>query len=188
MQGKSNVTERGRDRSERHADRSGSGNTHTDIPCWPPSGAGLGSGPMATSRDLRRALSGHRAGERWPYLGPPQKRLLIAGISMWVGALLPWVLVLGQSLRAAPLAMSWALWAGLMTLAAASVRWRTIAALSAALGGGGALYLAIWQSTTLFKACLSTDCLPGPGVMLLFGAGILGLLQALKLFRDRPSA
>ena len=143
---------------------------------------------MATRRELRHALSGQRAAEKWPYLGPPQKRLLIAGITMWVGAVLPWVLVLGQSLRAAPLAMSWALWAGLMTLAAASVRWRMIAALSALLGGGGALYLAVWQSTTLFKACLSTNCLPGPGVMLLFGAGILGLLQALTLFKDRPSS
>lgn len=143
---------------------------------------------MATSRDLRHSLSGHRVAEKWPYLGPPQKRLLIAGITMWVGALLPWVFVLGQSLRATPLAMSWALWAGLMTLAAASVRWRAIATISALFGGGGALYLAIWQSTTLFDACLSTQCLPGPGVMLLLGAGALGLLQALSLFRDRPSA
>ncbi|CAN5543303.1 hypothetical protein BH20ACT23_BH20ACT23_08700 [soil metagenome] len=143
---------------------------------------------MATRRELRHGLAGHRAAEKWPYLGPPQKWLLIAGITMLIGSVLPWVLVLGQSLRAAPLAMSWALWAGLMTLAAASIRWRMIAAFSALLGGGGALYLAVWQSTTLLKACLSTQCLPGPGVMLLFGAGILGLLQATKLFRDRPSA
>src|SRR5665809_103668 len=65
---------------------------------------------------------------------------------------------------------------------------RAIATISALFGGGGALYLAIWQSTTLFDACLSTQCLPGPGVMLLLGAGALGLLQALSLFRDRPSA
>lgn len=151
-------------------------------------GAGVRFRNMATSRELRQGLAGNRAAEKWPYLGQPQKWLLIAGITMWIGSLLPWVLVLGQSLRAAPLAMSWALWAGLMTLAAASVRWRTIATFSAALGAGAALYLAIWQSTTLLKACLSTQCLPGPGVVLLFGAGIFGLLQALWLFRGRPSA
>ncbi|MGH2698376.1 MAG: hypothetical protein ACRDJL_04160 [Actinomycetota bacterium] len=143
---------------------------------------------MATRRELRRALSGARAQERWPYLGRAQKGLLVAGIAMWIGALLPWVLVLGQSLRAAPLAMSWALWAGLMTLAGASVRWRNMATLSAVLGGGGALYLATWQSTTLFKACFSTQCLPGPGLVLLFGAGVFALIQALGLFRGRSSS
>jgi hypothetical protein len=143
---------------------------------------------MATRRELRHALSGARAQGRWPYFGRPQKRLLVAGIAMWIGALLPWVMILGQSLRAAPLALSWALWAGLMTLAGASVRWRNIATLSAVLGGGGAIYLTTWQATTLFKACLSTQCLPGPGLVLLLAAGVFALIQALGLFRGRSSS
>jgi hypothetical protein len=143
---------------------------------------------MATRRELRNALSGARAQGRWPYFGRPQKRLLVAGIAMWIGALLPWVMILGQSLRAAPLALSWALWVGLMTLAGASVRWRNIATLSSVLGGGGAIYLATWQATTLFKACLSTQCLPGPGLVLLFAAGVFALIQALGLFRGRSSS
>lgn len=107
---------------------------------------------------------------------------------MWVGAFLPWLLILGQSLRASPLAASWALWAGLMTIAAASVRWRTIATLSAALGGGGAVYLAGWQATKLLTVCVSLQCLPGPGVLVLFAAGVFALVQAVRLFRDRPTA
>ena len=140
---------------------------------------------MATRRDLRHTLAGAAAQERWPYFGKAQKRLLVSGVVMWVGAILPWVLLLGHSLRAAPLAVSWALWAGLMTLAGASVRWRHIATLSAALGGGGAVYLALWQATTLFKVCVSSQCLPGPGLVLLFAAGVFALVQALVLFRGR---
>jgi hypothetical protein len=143
---------------------------------------------MATRRELRQALSGGVSEVRWPYFGRSQKRLLLAGIAMWIGALLPWVLILGQSLQAAPLAMSWALWAGLMTLAAASVRWRLIATLSAVLGGGGAVYLAAWQVTALFDSCLSMQCLPGPGLLLLLAAGSFALVQALNLFRSRPSS
>jgi hypothetical protein len=143
---------------------------------------------MATRRELRHTLAGAGAQERWPYFGRAQKRLLVAGIAMWIGAILPWVLVLGHSLRAAPLALSWALWTGLMTLAGASVRWRNIATLSAAVGGASAIYLATWQATTLFKVCLSTQCLPGPGLVLLFAAGVFALVQALVLFRGRSSS
>ena len=142
---------------------------------------------MATRRDLRHTLSGAGAQERWPYFGKAQKRLLVSGVVMWIGAILPWVLLLGHSLRAAPLAVSWALWAGLMTLAGASVRWRNLATLSAVLGGGGAVYLTMWQATTL-RVCLSSQCLPGPGLVLLFAAGVFALVQALVLFRGRSTS
>ena len=143
---------------------------------------------MATRRELRASLAGARDQTRWPYLGRAQKRLLISGIAIWVGAFLPWLLVLGQSLRAAPLAVSWALWAGLMTIAGASVRWRGIAILSALFGGGTAVYLSAWQTTKLLGVCVSTQCLPGPGLAILFGAGIVAVFQAYGLFRDRPAA
>ena len=143
---------------------------------------------MATRRDLRHTLSGAVAQERWPYFGKAQKRLLVSGVAIWIGAILPWVLLLGQSLRATPLAVSWALWAGLMTLAGASVRWRNVATLSAVLGGGGAIYLATWQATKLFGVCLSAQCLPGPGLVLLFAAGVFALVQALVLFRGRSTS
>jgi len=143
---------------------------------------------MATRRELRASLAGAHAGVHWPHLGRAQKRLLIAGIVMWVGAFLPWLLIFGHSLRAAPLAVSWALWAGLMTLAGASVRWRAVATLSALLGGGGALYLAGWQMTKLAGTCLSAQCLPGPGVLLLTLAGGAAVVQAFVLFRDRRGA
>ncbi|MGH2751542.1 MAG: hypothetical protein ACRDK3_11825 [Actinomycetota bacterium] len=143
---------------------------------------------MVTRREPSTSLSGTGDRVRWPYLGTAQKILLGAGVAMWVGAFLPWLLILGQSLRAAPLAVSWALWAGLMTIASASVRWRGIATVSAALGGGGAIYLAAWQTTKLFTVCVSAQCLPGPGLVVLFAAGVLAVAQAVRLFRGRPVA
>lgn len=143
---------------------------------------------VESRRDLRASLAGARDQRRWPYLGRAQKRLLVSGIAMWIGAFLPWLLILGQSLRATPLAVSWALWAGLMTIAGASVRWRGVAALSALLGGGAAVYLSAWQMTKLLGVCVSAQCLPGPGVAVFFGAGIVALFQAYGLFRDRPAS
>ena len=63
---------------------------------------------------------------RWPYFGAPQRRLVFAGFGIWVGTALPWFVFrpLGLTRYASPMAASWVLWAGLMALAGAVVRWR----------------------------------------------------------------
>lgn len=116
-----------------------------------------------------------RSKQTWPYF-PPQFFLLFAAIAVFVGSFLPWALVLGQSLRGAPLAVSWTLWAGLMMLAGTFVRWRLLFLLSGGGGGGVAVGIGLWQTARIFERCsFSLDCLPGPGLGLLVGGGLVAL-------------
>ena len=122
---------------------------------------------------------------RWPYYGE-QLVLLFAAIGIVVGAFLPWALVLGQGLQASPLALSWTLWAAIITLTAAIVRWRLVVVFSAGAGGGTALALAVWQTARILDRCpLSLDCLPGPGLGLLLTAGGAASYQAIRLVLRR---
>jgi hypothetical protein len=125
--------------------------------------------------------------KRWPYLGPPQRALLFAAAGVFLGAALPWALVLEKWLWGSPLAISWVLWAGLMTIVAAWVRWRAIVVVSALSGGGTAVGFAVWQTVRIFEVCpLSLHCLPGPGLGVLLAAGAAALYQTVQLVRDRP--
>jgi hypothetical protein len=120
----------------------------------------------------------------WPYFAP-QLFLLFAAIAIFVGAFLPWALVLGQSLRGSPLAVSWVLWGGLMTLAAAIVPWRLLFVVSTLTGGGTAAGVAAWQTIRILDRCpLSLDCLPGPGLGLVLGGGVAGLYLGARFLVD----
>jgi hypothetical protein len=123
--------------------------------------------------------------KRWPYHGAPQRALLFAAAGVFVGAALPWALVLERWLWASPLAISWILWAGLMTIVAAWVRWRAVVLTSAVLGGGTAVFFALWQMSRVFDLCgFSVQCLPGPGVGVLLAAGATALYQAVQIVRN----
>jgi hypothetical protein len=135
---------------------------------------------------MRTRGRGRSGGARWPYLGTPQKALLLAGLGVWAGAALPWAIILGRVLWGAPLAVSWTLWAGLMVLAGASVRWPILAAASAAVGGGTAIWFGAWQGGRILSTCpLSTQCLPGPGIVVLVAAGAIAIVQARRILQRR---
>lgn len=124
----------------------------------------------------------------WPYLGPLQKRLLLAGIAIWIGCALPWAVVVGKALWGAPMAVSWVLWAGLVVVSGAVVRWRAVAILSALGGGGVAVFFAVWQTMHVFTNCgFTIHCVPGPGLGLLLVGGIGAIHDALLLHRARPT-
>lgn len=121
---------------------------------------------------------------KWPYFGVFQRNLLFAGIGVWIGAALPWAFVLGKALWGSPMAASWSLWAGLITIAGGMVRWRTVAALSGLVGGAVAAFFALWQTTHIVQTCsLSIHCVPGPGLGLLLIAGIVAITNSYRLYR-----
>jgi hypothetical protein len=125
---------------------------------------------------------------RWPYF-PVQRVLVFTAPGIFLGAALPWAIILGQALWAAPLALAWTLWAGLMTLASAVLPWRPIVLVSALSGGGTAAAFALWQGARIFDRCaLSFDCAPGPGLGVLLVAGGATVFQALQLVREGTSA
>jgi len=125
---------------------------------------------------------------RWPYFGPPQKLLRACGMAMWVGSSLPWVIIRPLDFygRASALALAWTLWAGLMSMGAAIAPWRLITVFSALGGGAVAVYLAGWQTLRVVQLCsfgqlIRLECVPGPGVVVAFTAGILAIWQGWRL-------
>lgn len=143
---------------------------------------------MAASK---RPVPAHKP--RWPYFGVPQKRLLFAGFGIWIGTALPWFIFrpLGITRYASPLAASWLLWAGLMALAGAVARWRFLALVSAALGGGTALILSGWQMLIILDRCgvdVRLECVPGPGLFLIIATAIVVLVQGWRLFQATRAA
>jgi hypothetical protein len=85
-----------------------------------------------------------------------------------------------------PLALSWTLWAGLMTVAGAMARRRLVLVVSALGGGGTAVFLTGWQVVRLLRICGGADmvglrCLPGPGVALALTAGAFAVWQAWRV-------
>jgi hypothetical protein len=125
---------------------------------------------------------------RWPYFGKPQKLILFAGFGIWLGLGLPWFVFrpLGVTRYASPMAATWVLWAGLMTLAGAIARWRFLAVLSGVAGAVTAFVMAFWQMLRVFDACgidFKLECFPGPGVFAVEAAAILALYQSYKIFR-----
>ena len=125
-----------------------------------------------------------RAGQKCPYV-PGQRTILLGALAILVGTALPWAVILGQLLWGSPLAITWTLSAGLMTLAGSAVRWRPIVLVSAALGGGTAVFFAVWQTVRILDRCLSLDCLPGPGLGLLLGGGGVAFYEAARLARGK---
>ncbi|MGH9038259.1 MAG: hypothetical protein ACRD0O_21095 [Acidimicrobiia bacterium] len=131
---------------------------------------------------------GSRTRPRWPYFGQPQKLLLGCGLAMWMGSSLPWVIIrpLGFYGRASLLALSWVLWAGLMTMGAAIAPWRLVTLVSSVGGGAVAVYLALWQTWRVFQACpfskiVRLECVPGPGVVIILAAGAVAMWQGWRL-------
>jgi hypothetical protein len=129
---------------------------------------------------------------RWPYFGAPQRRLVFAGFGIWVGTALPWFVFrpLGLTRYASPVAASWVLWAGLMVLAGAVVRWRLLALVSAVAGAGTAFVLAFWQMLVILQRCgfdVHLRCFPGPGLFVVQALAAVGLYQGYKLVRGNAA-
>lgn len=121
---------------------------------------------------------------RWPYY-TGQVQLLLAGIALLFGTALPWAYILGNLLSAAPLALMWTAWAGIVTVAAAIAPWRPIVLFSAFAGATTAIAFALWQTGRIISVCsLSFDCLPGPGVGFLLAGGIAAFHSAVQIARS----
>lgn len=121
---------------------------------------------------------------RWPYYAG-QVQLLLAGIALLFGTALPWAYILGNLLSAAPLALMWTAWAGIVTVAAAIAPWRSIVLFSAFAGAATAIAFAVWQTGRIVSVCsLSFDCLPGPGVGFLLAGGLAALHSAVQIARS----
>ena len=123
---------------------------------------------------------------RWPRAGAAQRPLLGAAAMVALGAFLPWVYTGLGAVSGARGAGLWVFYAATLGLAGALVSSRVIAALQATVLAAAAIGLTVWQVVHLLSLVGLQGWLPGPGLVLVLGGGVLAAKAALSLFRQRP--
>lgn len=125
------------------------------------------------------------ARRRWPYAGPGQVRVVLAGLAILVGSFLPWVESAVGTFTGMAGPGVWTLYAGVLALAGGVLRRPRLAAANAALAGMLAVGLPLWQGLRLFEVCGGGACAPASGLVLVLAAGLVALAQVPGLWRRR---
>lgn len=118
--------------------------------------------------------SGSKVPQRRPSrAGNGRRPLLGASAMVALGALLPWVYTGFGAVSGARGAGLWAFYAAALGIAGALVPSRRLAALQAAVLAVVAVGLSGWQVVYLFSLVGLQGWLPGPGLLLVMGGGLL---------------
>ncbi|GAB3026127.1 hypothetical protein GCM10011376_12510 [Nocardioides flavus (ex Wang et al. 2016)] len=102
------------------------------------------------------------------------------------GSFLPWIDTAVGSVSGARGAGLWTFYAAMLGLAGAIVPLRRVAAVQAAVFAGVALVVPLWQVVHLLTLVGTDGWVPGPGLVLVLGGGVLAAAATAQLFR--PSA
>ena len=103
-----------------------------------------------------------------------------------LGAFLPWVYTGIGAVSGARGAGLWVFYAAALGLAGALVPSRRLAALQATVLAVAAVGLAVWQVLHLLSLVGLQGWLPGPGLVLALGGGVLAAAAARSLLSGRP--
>lgn len=125
------------------------------------------------------------ARRRWPRAGRGQRPLLGAAAMAGLGAFLPWIYTGVGTVSGARGAGLWVFYAATLGLAGALVPSRRVAALQATVLAVAAIGLAVWQVVHLLSLVGLQGWLPGPGLVLTLGGGVLAAAAARSLFSGR---
>ncbi len=123
---------------------------------------------------------------RWPYLGPPQKLLLLAVPLCLFGSFLPWADTAFGTFGGLAGGGLWTLYAGVAGVPGAIVKRRLIARAHALVMGLVATVIPGWQLLRLLQlGGIGRAWLPGVGLVMVLGSGLMALNAARRLGR-RP--
>ncbi len=124
---------------------------------------------------------------RWPYAGAGQKDLLIGAVLIVFGSLLPWVMTPFGNLSGLRGAGLWTFYLGVVGIPGALVRRRKAALLHAVIAALPAVTLGAWQLLRLVTIGVgtgtATGALPGIGLVMVLGGGIIAARGAWRLHR-----
>ena len=128
-----------------------------------------------------------RAQNRVRRPAPPSARarrhLVAAALMVIVGAFLPWVATGVGNVIGVRGGGLWTMYAGFLGLAGAALRWHRVAAGHAAVLAAAAVVIPVWQVVHVLSLVGTAGWLPGPGLVLTFGGGVLAGVAALTLLR-----
>lgn len=129
----------------------------------------------AATRARRPAHPGARA----------RRHLLGATLMVVVGAFLPWVSTGAGNVIGVRGGGLWTLYAAFLGLAGAVLPWHRVTAGHAMVVAAAALVIPLWQVVHLWSLVGTLGWLPGPGLVLTFGGGVLAAVAAVALWRVR---
>lgn len=116
----------------------------------------------------------------------PAKRRLAGAVAMVLfGSFLPWIDTAVGSVSGARGAGLWTFYAAMLGLAGALIPMRRVAAVQAALFAAVAIVLPAWQVVRMLNLVGTGGWFPGPGLVVVFGGGVLAASAAVQLFRPR---
>lgn len=114
----------------------------------------------------------------------PAKRRLAGAVAMVLfGSMLPWIDTAVGSVSGARGAGLWTFYAAMLGLAGALVPMRRVAAVQASIFAAVALLVPAWQVVHLLSLVGTAGWVPGPGLVLVIGGGVLAATAATQLFR-----
>lgn len=128
---------------------------------------------MTTSSTVRPAV---RRG------GRPGRRLLGAALMVLVGAWLPWIYTGLGSVAGVRGAGLWTMYAAVLGLAGALIKRQRLAAVHAGALAVIAVALPAWQLAHLLSLVGFSGWMPGPGLVLTLGGGVLAGTAAWTLW------
>ncbi|WP_235999126.1 hypothetical protein [Qaidamihabitans albus] len=132
---------------------------------------------------LTRAATATPGRRRIMHAGSPG--MILGGLLLLVGSLMPWVSTPVGHLSGAAGAGLWTLCAGTIAIAGALMPYQRVAFAHALLPGAAAAVLVLWQLARLMQLSASTDSwgklLPGIGLVLVGGAAVILLRTALRI-------
>jgi hypothetical protein len=123
---------------------------------------------------------------RWPYAGEGQKTLLLAAGMALIASFLPWLSTPVGNMSGMHGPGVWTLYAAVLGIAGAMIKWRRVALLHALPLGVAATLLPVWQLLRIAdRVGWFAGWAPATGMVLAFGAGRLALRAAWRLHTER---
>lgn len=127
-------------------------------------------------------LTGRSARTRTP-VHPGRKRLGLAVAMVMFGSFMPWVSTALGNLSGARGPGLWTFYAAMLGLAGALLPLRRLGAVQAAILAVVAVVLPVWQVARILSIVGFGGWMPGPGMVLVLGGGVLAGVASVQLYR-----
>lgn len=136
--------------------------------------------------DTTAAPARSTAVPRWPYAGHGQQTLLWASVLITVGAFLPWLMTGVGTFTGMRGAGSWTVFAGVIGIGVSLVRRHRVVLIHAVGIAAIAILLPAWQLVHIIGLVGFRGWMPGIGLIMTLGGGIVIARAARELHLDRP--
>jgi hypothetical protein len=118
---------------------------------------------------------------------PARRQLFIASMMVVFGSFMPWISTSVGSISGLRGPGLWTFYFSMLGIAGVLIPWRRVAGVQALVFAGVAIALPVWQVARIYNLVQFQGWMPGPGVVLVFGGGVLAAVAARKLLAPAPA-